>query len=377
MNDNDGLDTFLQHLYRQLPKEQPSPELDAKILTAAGVGAKKRLSWYVPFSMAASVVMVSSLVLYWAKQPETLHQATAVTSLPKQVTEKKMAAPMPMSDAVLDEREPVSVATAEGGSSGYVLPKSLKPLAPNINSKSNTSVAVDEQSLKALKDIQVESNQNHVSDEPTVIKEEVASVVSSPQPVMAKQDHIEGQASDNLSSINQSMIADRVMQEQRALVTAQRSESAGLMAKRQEAKKGMVESFEEKSKRAVIMSSVLTIESVGFGMSRDQLLSLNFICQSNTCSKTLSQPQQTSFWGINVSDAVLKALLQDEKVRQLVIVPKVDINAVVQAITPLGVPTDSMCDEQKNAIITRVVSGYLLQVYQQEKDVNVVICAEK
>jgi hypothetical protein len=36
-----------------------------------------------------------------------------------------------------------------------------------------------------------------------------------------------------------------------------------------------------------------------------------------------------------------------------------------------------MCDEQKNAIITRIVSGYLLQVYQQEKDVNLVICAEK
>jgi len=46
MNDNDGLDLRLQQLYRQLPKEQPSPELDAKILAAAGVGAKKRLYWY-------------------------------------------------------------------------------------------------------------------------------------------------------------------------------------------------------------------------------------------------------------------------------------------------------------------------------------------
>lgn len=377
MNNQDIVDPRLQQLYRQLPKEQPSPELDEKILAAAGVGTKKRLSWYVPFSMAASVVMVSSLVLYWAKQPETLHQAMAVNSSQSRTAEQKMAAPTPMSDAIIDEHEHVSVTTAEGGSSSYVLPKSPKPLAPNIKSKSNTSVAVDEQSLKALKDIQVESNQNRVANEPTVIKEEVANVASSPQPVIAKQDHLEGQASDNLSSINKSIVADRVMQEQRALVTAQRSESAGLMAKRQEAKKAMAEPFDEKAKLAVIMPSVLTIESVSFGMSRDQLLSLHFICLSNTCSKTLSQPQQTSYWGINVSDAVLKALLQDEKVRQLVLVPKADVNAVVQAIAPLGVPTDSMCDEQKNAIITRIVSGYLLQVYQQEKDVNVVICAEK
>lgn len=377
MNNQDALDPRLQQLYRQLPKEQPSPELDEKILAAAGVGTKKRLSWYVPFSMAASVVMVSSFVLYLAKQPETLEQATAVTSLPKRVTEKEMAAPAPMSEDFIDQRENVSAATAEGGSSRYVTPESLKPSAPSLKRKSNSSVAVDDQSLQTLKDIKVEADQNRVANKSVAVKEEVANLASSPQPAIAKQDHLDDQTSDNLSSINQSVIADRVMQEQRALVTAQRSESAGLMAKRQEAKKAMAEPFDEKAKLAVIMPSVLTIESVGFGMSRDQLLSLHFICLSNTCSKTLSQPQQTSYWGINVSGAVLKALLQDEKVRQLVIVPKVDINAIVQAIAPLGVPTDSMCGEQKNAIITRVVSGYLLQVYQQEKDVNVVICAEK
>ena len=101
MNHSDDLDPRLQQLYRQLPKEQPSPELDATILTAAQQAIKKPSRWLMPFSMAASVVMVGSLVLYWTKQPETLQQATATSSSQEKRAELTMAAP-PASDWLVD-----------------------------------------------------------------------------------------------------------------------------------------------------------------------------------------------------------------------------------------------------------------------------------
>lgn len=62
---HDDVDSKLQELYRQLPKEQPSAELDAKILAAAKITApKKSHHWHAPFALAASVVMVSSVALY-------------------------------------------------------------------------------------------------------------------------------------------------------------------------------------------------------------------------------------------------------------------------------------------------------------------------
>jgi hypothetical protein len=107
VSNSDDLDTRLQQLYRQLPKEQPSPELDAKILTAAQQVIKKPSRWLMPFSMAASVVMVGSLVLYWTKQPETLQQATAISSSQeKRVAELTMATP-PASDVVIEKNSEV------------------------------------------------------------------------------------------------------------------------------------------------------------------------------------------------------------------------------------------------------------------------------
>lgn len=66
---HDDVDPKLQQLYRQLPKEQPSAHLDAKILAAAKITKpqptlKKSPRWQAPFALAASVVLVSSVALY-------------------------------------------------------------------------------------------------------------------------------------------------------------------------------------------------------------------------------------------------------------------------------------------------------------------------
>ncbi len=83
---HDDVDPKLQELYRQLPKEQPSAELDAKILAAAKLNAaKKSHHWHAPFALAASVVMVSSVALY-------LHEENSAVF---EVQTKSVQAPTP------------------------------------------------------------------------------------------------------------------------------------------------------------------------------------------------------------------------------------------------------------------------------------------
>jgi hypothetical protein len=83
----DDIDPKLQKLYRQLPKEQPSAELDAKILAAAKIttpkltqNQKKTRHWQAPFALAASVVMVSSVALYMHEENPAAFDASVPTT---------------------------------------------------------------------------------------------------------------------------------------------------------------------------------------------------------------------------------------------------------------------------------------------------------
>ncbi|HNC03614.1 MAG TPA: AgmX/PglI C-terminal domain-containing protein [Agitococcus sp.] len=86
---NDDLDPKLQHLYRQIPKEQPSQAVDSAILQAAQQSIANKTYWRPVWGIAASVVMMSSMVWYWqAQQPQELARAVAVSaSLPKPMME--------------------------------------------------------------------------------------------------------------------------------------------------------------------------------------------------------------------------------------------------------------------------------------------------
>lgn len=82
---NDDLDPKLQHLYRQIPKEQPSQAVDSAILQAAQQSIANKTYWRPVWGIAASVVMMSSLVWYWqAQQPQELSRAVAVSAPPPQ-----------------------------------------------------------------------------------------------------------------------------------------------------------------------------------------------------------------------------------------------------------------------------------------------------
>ena len=162
MNNSDDLDPRLQQLYRQLVKEQPSPELDAKILAAAQQAIKKPSRWFMPFSMAASVVMVGSLVLYWTKQPETLQQNLSVSSAQEKiVAESKAAVPAPTND----------IFSGVGGSSSPSLQTEIAK--PQATAKPSAAMATDEQMPEKLKDLRSEPHQNRVVNQTKEIKEEV------------------------------------------------------------------------------------------------------------------------------------------------------------------------------------------------------------
>lgn len=368
MNNQDALDPRLQQLYRQLPKEQPSPELDEKILAAADVGAKKRLSWYVPFSMAASLVMVSSLVLYLAKQPETLEQAIATSSSnEKRVAESKVAAPAPTNEK---NSELLS------GGSANVHPQTERE-KPLVMAKSHASMAMDDKTVDELKDLQVEQRQNSIDLQSKEIKEEVANFAPLPQPAIAKQDHLDDQANDNLSSINQSVIADRVMQEQRALATARRSESVGAVAKMQAEKKVMAERHEEKAKLSVMKPTALTIEGVGLGMNGEQLQEQGFNCETNTCSQTLSHPQQVSYWGVASQNAQINAVLSNNIVMSLSLTQKtMGVETVQESLVHVGVASQKFCTHGKGEwVLSRQLETTIIQLSAMDDGVVLTICS--
>lgn len=93
MNDQDDVDPKLQQLYRQLPKEQPSAEVDKKILAAAKMtkplnAQKKSHRWQAPFALAASVVMVSSVALYLHEEnPAAFDVKTELAQVPTPMPE--------------------------------------------------------------------------------------------------------------------------------------------------------------------------------------------------------------------------------------------------------------------------------------------------
>ena len=81
MSNNDGLDTRIQQLYQRIPKEQPSATIDTAILQAAQQAIKTKTYWRPVWGIAASLLMMSSLVWYWqAQQPDELARAVAVSA---------------------------------------------------------------------------------------------------------------------------------------------------------------------------------------------------------------------------------------------------------------------------------------------------------
>ena len=146
----DGVDPKLKALYRQLPKEQPSAELDEKILAAAKIttpnqNQRKPRHWQAPFALAASVVMVSSVALYlheenhavFEVQPKSVQAPTPNIAMPATniISEPSTAAEM-AKQALNDATD---IANTKPLSAKKVKPQKAKDAQTALSEESQTA----------------------------------------------------------------------------------------------------------------------------------------------------------------------------------------------------------------------------------------------
>ena len=166
MNDNDGLDARLQQLYRQLPTQEPSSHIDQVILNAA----KIKKTWHQPFSVAATVVMATSLIWYWqAEQPQQLQQAMSVAT-PSAKMQQDAPVVMSLPDELLKEE---SVTNAAPQQKTAAMPSS--PVTQREKSRINDAPQTAKKSQTAP---------SMMSDNLTTLKEDNSVEVAAPKPVL-------------------------------------------------------------------------------------------------------------------------------------------------------------------------------------------------
>ena len=166
MNDNDGLDARLQQLYRQLPTQEPSSHIDQVILNAA----KIKKTWHQPFSVAATVVMATSLIWYWqAEQPQQLQQAMSVAT-PSAKMQQDAPVVMSLPDELLKEE---SVTNAAPQQKTAAMPSS--PVTQREKSRINDAPQTAKKSQTAP---------SIMSDNLTTLKEDNSVEVAAPKPVL-------------------------------------------------------------------------------------------------------------------------------------------------------------------------------------------------
>ncbi|HEX5276110.1 MAG TPA: hypothetical protein VFW42_00405, partial [Fluviicoccus sp.] len=115
---SDELDPRLKDLYRQMPKEEPSAAVDKAILEAARRPLPRGQAWMLSFGAAASVVLVSSLVVYLqTRSPEALREAVTptVASAPPAAPQAAVMpeAASPAADSAVSEAEMAARRSAE------------------------------------------------------------------------------------------------------------------------------------------------------------------------------------------------------------------------------------------------------------------------
>ena len=168
---NDDLDPKLLHLYRQLPKEQPSQAVDMAILQAAQQAMVTKTYWRPVWGIAASLVMMSSLVWYWqAQQPQELSRAVAVSA----------SSPKPMMESVAK-------------------PIEQDEQAVNLLSTDNLSAApiIEQKPAKKSESLAKTKAQN-----PPQVINELQELAAAPAPVMSVEKH---------QQLNEQMMADKTV----------------------------------------------------------------------------------------------------------------------------------------------------------------------
>lgn len=177
---NDDLDPKLLHLYRQLPKEQPSQAVDVAILQAAQQAMTTKTYWRPVWGLAASVVMMSSLVWYWqAQQPQELTRAVAVSASPTPIMEESVAEPVEQ-----DEQGANLLTTDKLSAAPPVAEKPAKKT--DSLAKAKIQASTEQQALNELKEEFAPSAPAAVVEQKNDAEADLLADVKQEKPVAAK-----------------------------------------------------------------------------------------------------------------------------------------------------------------------------------------------
>lgn len=339
---SEDLDPKLRELYARIPKDEPSAAVDKAILEAAvkPLVVGRSQAWLLSFGAVASVVVVSSLVVYLqTRSPERLQQAVAVRQ----------------------QTTPASAAI---------------PQAAGISAESPSSSASDEEARAAQRSAELArlraqfaarhsggSKAEAVPPPPA----DLPTVKLHPDSRLAEQQNkADIQALDRLqpdASAEQKMMSAPPVA---AVAPAAPAQSLGKM-------KAMVE-----PERAAIASVLM--EGVSLGMHREDLAALGWGCGQAICSRLISDPRQPDYWGMATVGATQQVLFAKETVKAMTLSQRgVALNNVKMSLEKIGKPSEQECGFGAigEALVSRRAGGMLLNLWVDGETTVLGVCLAK
>lgn len=323
---SDELDPRLQALYRQLPKEEPSAAVDKVILDAAGRPLPRSQAWLLSFGAAASVVLVSSLVVYLqTRSPEDLHEAVTPTVA---ATSSTPAAP-PLADSALPEEEMAARRSAE-------LARLRAEMAPQQPREAST-----EEKITPPPDLPVVR-------------------LSPPGGIANRQEAMGGgNAPDSAGE--------------------RMAPAAAPVQARPEMAVGKLKSMADDNPARAGIASVL-MEGVSLGMHREDLAALGWGCAQTACTRVITDPRQPDYWGMSAAGATQRVQFVNEAVVAMTLSQSgVPLNNVKLSLERIGKPAEQACTfgAVGELIVSRLAGRMLLNLWQEGEVTTLRVCLAK
>ncbi|PTQ88167.1 hypothetical protein [Agitococcus lubricus] len=308
----DEVDPKLKALYQQMPTFEPSKQIDQYLLDQA-YRAPIRSTWRPVFALAASLVLVSSLVWYWQAQPpqtvsQTIQREVTSANVPLTRTEEKashaQAAASPPALAV----EP--------------MPAMSQPSAMT----------------KTL---------SHPE-----------TIMTAPQTHQAEQERLEIVAAAPAITADKSIASDTVEAITNPAVMSAPMNRASM------------------AKPVLKEQQAIMIEQVYIGMTIDAEHARGWQCQTEVCHMQLEKPLHTQYWYIPAQGAELNAYVNAQRVHTIRLRQHMtDIRQTQQALLTLGTDSAARCaTEQGEFLLTRKLGTQLLHLRYQNAHVELIIC---
>ncbi len=387
---HDDLDPRLQRLYQQLPKEQPSAELDAKILAAANAAKNTSRRWQTPLALAASVVMVSSLVLYLRQENSSVFEQVVSVRQPTAQSAPEMpkyeSTPADIAQPTVSNTPVTRLADNKASvhrQKNTVAPQeSSMASADALSAQSEKKIAIanDVEQLSKAKAAASSEQESRLANAVTV-----ATAVPAPQ----SQPHADvAEPNDMTSAGGQSATAevDKLAKPSSASAEARAPMAAAPMTSTGSLAGLAMPAAKQRTKRDAastkinaddISAPVLAIEGVAMGMSREQLVAQGLTCYVDVCHLDVNQPQQLSYWGIPSANAHLTAFLSRNVVTQLVLQQKnVSVESVKASLLTVGQESQQSCREEQGALLmARQLGANLFNLRSTGMGLSLAICS--